>query len=99
MNMLVLTICLALSTAIPRILPAVFISRMHFSRGARKFLRLLPVSVLAALIFPGVIQSSPNAAACLTTIGLSVFCGLMNWPPITAVLASAGAVWLLLVLM
>ncbi|WP_289424143.1 AzlD domain-containing protein [Faecalibaculum rodentium] len=97
MNMLVLTICLALSTAIPRILPAVFISRMHFSRGARKFLRL--VSVMAALIFPGVIQSSPNATACLTTIGLSVFCGLMNWPPITAVLASAGAVWLLLVLM
>ncbi|WP_289755221.1 hypothetical protein, partial [Faecalibaculum rodentium] len=59
----------------------------------------LPVSVMAALIFPGVIQSSPNATACLTTIGLSVFCGLMNWPPITAVLASAGAVWLLLVLM
>ena len=45
MNMLVLTICLALSTAIPRILPAVFISRMHFSRGARKFLRLVPAGL------------------------------------------------------
>lgn len=99
MNMLVLTVCLALSTAIPRILPAVFISRMHFSGKAKKFLRLLPVSVMAALIFPGVVQSAPDTAACLVTIGLSVFCGLMNWPPITAVLSSAGAVWLLLVLM
>ena len=98
MNMGLLIVCLALSTAIPRILPAVFISRMHFSQAARRFLRLLPGSVMAALIFPGVVQAAPSTAACLLTISLSVFCGLMNWPPIAAVLSSAGAICLLLIL-
>lgn len=35
MNFILLTILLALSTYLPRVLPALFISRMHFSKKAR----------------------------------------------------------------
>lgn len=98
MNIWLLILALALSTAIPRIIPALFISRIDFPPLARKFLLLLPSTVMAALIFPGVFQAAPGVPACAATILVSTFCGWKNWPPIIAVLASAAAVWLLLAL-
>lgn len=96
MKIWLLVLCLAVSTAVPRILPALFISRMRFSPMARKYLLLLPSTVMAALIFPGILQAAPSAAACGAAIAVSAFCGWRGWPPIVAVLASAGVVWLLM---
>lgn len=42
-------------TYIPRALPAVFIDRVKLNPKVGKFLRLIPYTAMAALIFPGVI--------------------------------------------
>lgn len=45
---------MALVTYIPRALPAVVIDRMTFGPRLEKFLKLIPYTALAALIFPGI---------------------------------------------
>jgi branched-subunit amino acid transport protein len=46
---------MAVVTYIPRALPAVFIDRIKPSPKVGKFLRLIPYTAMAALIFPGVL--------------------------------------------
>lgn len=45
---------MALVTYIPRALPAVLIGKLKFSPKFEKFLKLIPYTAMAALIFPGV---------------------------------------------
>ena len=41
-------------TYIPRAIPAVLIDKMKFGAKTEKFLKLIPYTAMAALIFPGV---------------------------------------------
>lgn len=43
-------------TYIPRALPAVFAGKIKFSPKFEKFLRLIPYTAMAALVFPGIIS-------------------------------------------
>ncbi len=45
---------MALVTYLPRMLPAVLIDRLKFGTKVEKYLRLIPYTAMAALIFPGV---------------------------------------------
>lgn len=51
---------MALVTYIPRALPGVVIKHMRLGRKAEKFLRLIPYTAMAALIFPGVLTINPD---------------------------------------
>lgn len=42
-------------TYLPRTLPAILIEKMHFTPRAETFLRLIPYTAMAALIFPGIL--------------------------------------------
>ena len=53
-EILFLIIGMALVTYIPRALPAVLIGKLKFSPKFEKFLKLIPYTAMAALIFPGV---------------------------------------------
>jgi len=46
---------MAIVTFIPRALPAIFIERIRFGKKTKKFLRLIPYTAMAALIFPGIL--------------------------------------------
>ena len=48
---------MSLVTYLPRALPAAFIARLHFGPRMEKFLKLIPYTAMAALIFPGVLQT------------------------------------------
>jgi len=50
-----LIIGMAVVTYIPRAIPAVLIEKMKFSPRMEKFLRLIPYTAMAALIFPGLL--------------------------------------------
>ena len=66
-NITLLILGMAAVTYIPRALPAVLIEKMHFSRKVEKFLRLIPYTAMAALIFPGVLSADaarPEAPTC-----------------------------------
>ena len=46
---------MAVVTYIPRAIPAVLIDKMKFGPKIEKFLKLIPYTAMAALIFPGVL--------------------------------------------
>ena len=51
---------MTLVTYLPRMLPSFVIDRLHLSAKAEKFLKLIPYTAMAALIFPGIITVDEN---------------------------------------
>ncbi len=51
-----LFLAMALVTYIPRLLPFVLVDRLRFSPRMERFLRLIPYTAMAALIFPGILS-------------------------------------------
>lgn len=99
MNFVLLTLLLALSTYIPRVIPAVFISSLRFSKKARIFLKLLPYTVMASLIFPGILNTDPDHIS----IGLAggaaaVLCSWFRLPVVVSILVAVGVDLLLYLL-
>lgn len=95
-EVLLMILGMAVVTFIPRAIPAIFIERMHFSPGVEKFLRLIPYTAMAALIFPGVLTVDETRPE-IGIIG-GLVAGLLAWkrlPVIVCVLAAIGADMLL----
>lgn len=59
MEVYLLILGMAVVTYLPRLLPAVFVSRIRFGPKTTKFLKLIPYTAIAALIFPGVLKTDP----------------------------------------
>ena len=96
-NLYLLILGMAVVTYIPRALPAVFMDKMHFGRRMDRFLRLIPYTAMAALIFPGVIYSNPDHWE--TGILGAVTAALLAWrrcPLMVCVLAAIAVDFLLL---
>ncbi|MBQ8849976.1 MAG: AzlD domain-containing protein [Clostridia bacterium] len=55
MNIPLLIFGMALVTFIPRILPAFIVDKIKMNRYVERFLKLIPYTAMAALVFPGVI--------------------------------------------
>ena len=94
-NIWLLILGMAVVTYILRALPAVLIEKMHFSPKVEKFLKLIPYTVMAALIFPGVL-SADAARPEIGVIG-GVTPAVLAWkrcPVMVCVLAAIGAVFL-----
>ena len=90
-RIILLILGMSLVTYIPRALPAVVIDRLRFSPKAEKFLRLIPYTAMAALIFPGIIAVDGNRPE----IGLAggAAAGILAWlkcPVIVCVAAAIG---------
>ena len=54
MNIPILILGMALVTFIPRLLPAFFVDKIKMNRYTERFLKLIPYTAMAALVFPGV---------------------------------------------
>jgi branched-subunit amino acid transport protein len=94
MNFPLFCLALALSTFIPRMIPAVFISKMNFGPKVQQFLRLLPYTVMTALIFPAVLSAGPLWQIVIAMAA----CAFLSWKglsPVAGVLAAIGILWLL----
>lgn len=80
---------MAAVTYIPRAIPAVLIDKMKFGQKIEKFLKLIPYTAMAALIFPGVLTVDSEKAY----IGIAggIIAGFLAWkkaPLIVCVLAA-----------
>ena len=98
-NILVLILLMTLVTYVPRAIPAVLIDKMRFGPKVEKFLRLIPYTAMAALIFPGVI----TVDAARPEIGIigALVAGVLAWrkmPVIVCVLAAIAVDFLLYVI-
>src|SRR5665647_3054312 len=60
LSITILILGMAIVTYIPRALPAVLIDKMNFSSNMEKFLRLIPYTAMAALVFPAVLNVDAN---------------------------------------
>lgn len=92
----ILILGMSVVTYIPRALPAVIIDRLKFNPRVEKFLRLIPYTAMAALIFPGIVavdRSRPE----IGLVGGAV-AGILAWfkcPVIVCVVAAIAADMLL----
>lgn len=87
---------MSLVTYLPRALPAAFIARLHFGPRMEKFLKLIPYTAMAALIFPGVLQT--DAAHPIIGIAGGAAAALLAWrkkPLMLCVFAAIAADFLL----
>ncbi len=95
-EILILILGMMLVTYIPRALPAALVGRMRFGRRTEKFLKLIPYTAMAALIFPGIFQVDPTRPY-IPLVGGAV-AALLAWrkmPVIVCVLAAIGVDFLL----
>ena len=89
---------MAVVTYIPRALPAVVIERVKLNPKVEKFLRLIPYTAMAALIFPGIVRVDTGRPE-IGIIG-GAAAGILAWRkfPVIICVIAAIAVDLLLYL-
>ncbi len=91
-QILLLFLGMALVTYIPRALPVILIDKMKFSAKVEKFLKLIPYTAMAALIFPGVF--TVDSAHPIVGIVGALTAGILAWkkqPVMVCVLAAIVA--------
>ncbi len=94
-NIFVLIVGMMVVTYIPRAIPAVLVERLRFGPKVEKFLKLIPYTAMAALIFPGVFAVDANPI--IGVVGGAV-AALLAWkkqPVMTCVLAAIAADFIL----
>ena len=90
-EIILLIIGMTAVTYIPRAIPAVVIDKLKFGKKFEKFLRLIPYTAMAALIFPGVFTTDPDRL--YIGIAGAITAGVLAWlkkPIIVCVLAAVG---------
>ncbi len=91
-NIVILILGMAVVTFIPRAIPAVLVDRMHFGPKTEKFLKLIPYTAMAALIFPGVLTVD-SANPVIGIVG-GLVAAVLAWckcPVMVCVLAAIAA--------
>ena len=92
--LILLGMCLA--TNIPRALPAVLVERLRFSGRLEKFLKLIPYTAMAALIFPGVLfVDAANLWIGIVGAAVAAALAFVKCPVMVCVLAAIAADMLL----
>lgn len=83
---------MAAVTYIPRAIPVVFMDKLKMSPKFEKFLRLIPYTVMAALILPSVVFVNPDYPAIGIEGGLVA--AILAWlraPVMACILGAVGA--------
>ncbi|MBO8170265.1 MAG: AzlD domain-containing protein [Bacillaceae bacterium] len=85
-NLFLLVVGMGLVTYIPRMLPMVFLKNLKLPPSMRRFLEFVPYTVLASLVFPGILTSVENMPSAVVGGILSVVLALFRFNLILIVL-------------
>lgn len=86
-------------TYLPRALPGVLVGKLKFGPRVKKFLRLIPYTAMAALIFPGVLSVDPaNTWIVLIGAAVAALLAVLRLPVMASVLGAIGVNFLLYML-
>ena len=61
-EVILLLVGMVLTTYIPRVLPVPLLNKMRMNKYVEKFLRLVPYTAMATLVFPSVFSLDPEHA-------------------------------------
>lgn len=81
---------MAVVTYLPRALPAVLLRKAEFAPAAERFLKLIPYTAMAVLIFPGIF--TVDAAAPMIGIAGGLAAGILAWRGRSVLLCVLAAV-------
>lgn len=88
-EILLLIICMGLVTYTPRLMPVLFIGKIKFNSNLEKFLKLIPYTAMAALIFPGILSVDSDNIYIGIVGGLTALVlGLLKLPVMICVVAA-----------
>lgn len=94
-DFLLLILGMTLVTYIPRAIPAVLLEKLSFGGRMEKFLRLIPYTAMAALIFPGVFTVDANPVIGIAGGAVAALLAWRKQPVMTCVLVAIAADFLL----
>jgi branched-subunit amino acid transport protein len=95
-EVLLILLGMCLVTYVPRALPAALVDRLRFSGRLEKFLKLIPYTAMAALIFPGVLfVDAANLWIGIVGAAVAALLALLKSPVMVCVLAAIAADMLL----
>ena len=98
-NVIILILGMAIVTFIPRVIPAVLVDKMNFGPKTEKFLKLIPYTAMAAIIFPGILTAdAANPAYGLAGGAVALAFGLRKRSVMVCVLAAVATELLLYLL-
>ena len=100
MEITVLIIAMAVVTYIPRALPAVLLEKVKIPENVNRFLKLIPFTALAALVFPGVL--GVEAGNALVGLAGAAAAAVLSWfkaPALVVIAGSVASVALMLTIM
>lgn len=89
---------MGLVTYLPRLLPLTLADRLRLPEPLLLFLRNIPYAMLGALIFPGVLDSAPDAWMGGTAAFVAVLLAWLGVPLLGVLFGSIGTLYLLLIL-
>ena len=91
-EVLLILLGMGLVTYLPRALPAILVERLRFSGRVEKFLKLIPYTAMAALIFPGVLfVDEANVWIGLVGAGVAGMLAFFKCPVMACVLSAIAA--------
>ena len=89
-RILMIILGMAAVTYIPRAVPALFIDKISMSPFVERFLRLIPYTAMAALIFPGVLGTD-GENVWVGIIG-ALTAAVLGWKKLPSMVCVLGAV-------
>ncbi|MCM3004233.1 AzlD domain-containing protein [Priestia koreensis] len=91
----IVIIGMSIATLIPRLLPAVLMSKIAFPTWMKKWLEAIPYAALGALIFPGIMSVNPDHQLVGIIGGIvAILLGLLNVHIIFVIAGAIGSVML-----
>lgn len=82
----------AVATYIPRALPFALFRKPVQSRFVRSFLEYMPVAVLAAMTFPGILYATATPWSALIGMAVALVFSYVGWQLLPVALLSSAAV-------
>ena len=89
-----LVIGMALVTYIPRMIPMVYLKDVKLSPRVKRFLEFIPYTVLACLIFPGILTSAGSTTSAIIGGAVAGLFALKGFNLIIVVLGSIASVYI-----
>jgi branched-subunit amino acid transport protein len=77
-ELFLLILGMGIVTYIPRMVPMIFLKEIKLPAFIKRFLEFVPYSILASLIFPGILSSVQNIQSAIVGAALSIGLSLLR---------------------